>query len=112
VSDADSKYKYYVSNGHQDVLQLWGLRKQESSIQVMQNVDREKIFRKTLRESWVLSSKIEENRDNEAQTPSAISVASLGQPYYNQSSTPAKPVTRYTVVKKPLPPAPKSWAHR
>jgi len=101
---------FLILSTRSDVLRSWGIKKQESSVQAMQDVDRERVFRKTLRLSWLVLQGLEENRSNETQIRSGSSRVSLEQDQdpYNQSIASASPATYSLTIKKPLPAIPRS----
>jgi len=61
VQAAGPLVAFIILSTRSDVLTAWRLRRQPSSIQVMENVDRDRIFRKNLTPSWILSPRTMEN---------------------------------------------------
>jgi len=110
VQAAGPLVAFLILSTRSDVLRLWGLKKQESSMQAMQDVNREKVFRKTSRASMLESQRLEENRSNETQIPSESPDVSLEQEHnpYNPSFASAESVTCSVNISKLLPAIPKS----
>jgi len=110
VQAAGPLVAFLILSTRSDVLRAWRLKKQQSSIQAMHDVDRERISRKTLRTSSLESERLEGNHSNKIQIAGESPHVSSEQEQapYNPSFTPAKPATYSGNIKRPLPAIPRS----